>query len=44
MTTPSPPTLGAAQPSAEVAQKLLQCALDSGGRDNITVIVATFRL
>ena len=36
--------LGAAQPSAEVAQKLLQCALDAGGRDNITVIVATFRL
>jgi protein phosphatase len=36
--------LGAAQPSADVAQKLLQCALDAGGRDNITVIVATFRL
>ena len=36
--------LGKAQPSAEVAQTLLQCALDAGGRDNITVIVATFRL
>ena len=36
--------LGQAQPSADVAQKLLQCALDAGGRDNITVIVATFRL
>ena len=36
--------LGIAQPSADVAQKLLQCALDAGGRDNITVIVATFRL
>ena len=36
--------LGDAQPSADVAQKLLQCALDAGGRDNITVIVATFRL
>jgi protein phosphatase len=36
--------LGTAQPSAEVAQKLLQCALDAGGRDNVTVIVATFRL
>ena len=36
--------LGKAQPSAEVAQTLLQCALDAGGRDNITVVVATFRL
>jgi len=36
--------LGNEEPSAEVAQKLLQCALDAGGRDNITVIVATFRL
>ena len=25
--------LGDAQPSADVAQKLLQCALDAGGRD-----------
>jgi serine/threonine protein phosphatase PrpC len=30
--------------TADVAQKLLQAALDAGGRDNITVIVATFRL
>ena len=44
MTTRSPPRSARAQPSAEVAQKLLQCALDAGGRDNITVIVATFRL
>jgi serine/threonine protein phosphatase PrpC len=44
MTTAIAAALGAAQPSADVAQKLLQCALDAGGRDNITVIVATFRL
>jgi len=36
--------LGGAQSSADVCQKLLQCALDAGGRDNITVIVSTFRL
>ena len=36
--------LGDAQPSADICQKLLQCALDAGGRDNITVIVSTFRL
>jgi len=36
--------LGDAQPSADICQKLVQCALDSGGRDNITVIVSTFRL
>jgi protein phosphatase len=37
-------TLGAALPSSETCQRLLQLALDCGGRDNITVIVATFRL
>src|SRR5436190_6554170 len=36
--------LGDAQSSADICQKLLQCALDAGGRDNITVIVSTFRL
>jgi protein phosphatase len=36
--------LGDAQPSADICQKLLQCALDAGGRDNITVVVSTFRL
>ena len=35
--------LGDARPSADICQKLLQCALDAGGRDNITVVVSTFR-
>jgi len=35
-------TLGGALPSSEVCQRLLQLALDGGGRDNITAIVATF--
>jgi protein phosphatase len=35
-------TLGSALPSSEVCQRLLQLALDGGGRDNITAIVATF--
>jgi protein phosphatase len=35
-------TLGAALPSNETCQRLQQLALDRGGRDNITVIVATF--
>jgi PPM family protein phosphatase len=35
-------TLGGELPSSEVCQRLLQRALDSGGRDNITVIAATF--
>ena len=35
-------TLGAALPSSEVCQRLLQLALERGGRDNITVIVAMF--
>jgi serine/threonine protein phosphatase PrpC len=36
-------TLGPTQPSKEACQQLLQLALDGGGRDNITAIVATFR-
>jgi protein phosphatase len=36
-------TLGVAQQSHEACQQLLQLALDGGGRDNITAIVATFR-
>ena len=36
-------TLGLALPSSETCQRLLQLALDAGGRDNITAIVATFR-
>ena len=35
-------TLGGARPSSEAWQRLLQLALDGGGRDNITVIVAAF--
>jgi serine/threonine protein phosphatase PrpC len=35
--------LSGAMPSSELCQRLLQLALDGGGRDNITVIVATFR-
>jgi len=35
-------TLGAALPSSEVCQRFLQLALDRGGRDNITAIVAAF--
>ena len=34
--------LGSARPSADVAQALLQRGLDAGGRDNITLVVATF--
>ena len=36
-------TLDGALPSSEACQRLLQLALDGGGRDNITAIVATFR-
>ena len=36
-------TLGSALPSNETCQRLVQLALDGGGRDNITAIVATFR-
>lgn len=35
-------TLGGALPSSQVCQRLVQLALDGGGRDNITAIVATF--
>jgi serine/threonine protein phosphatase PrpC len=35
-------TLIEAAPSGETCQRLLQLALDGGGRDNITVIVAAF--
>ena len=35
-------TFGGALPSDETCHRLLQLALDGGGRDNITVIVATF--
>jgi PPM family protein phosphatase len=35
-------TLGGALPSSETCQRLVQLALDGGGRDNITAIVATF--
>ncbi len=35
-------TLAEAAPSGETCQRLLQLALDGGGRDNITVIVAAF--
>ncbi|HZL94648.1 MAG TPA: SpoIIE family protein phosphatase, partial [Vicinamibacterales bacterium] len=35
-------TLGGALPSSEVCQRLLELALDGGGRDNVTLIVATF--
>ena len=35
-------TLVEASPSSETCQRLLQLALDGGGRDNITVIVAAF--
>ena len=35
-------TLGGALPSSEACQRLLELALDGGGRDNITLIVATF--
>ena len=35
-------TLGSALPSRDVSQRLLQLALDGGGRDNITAIVAAF--
>lgn len=34
--------LAGVQPSSDVCQRLLQLALDGGGRDNITAIVATF--
>ena len=37
-------TLGAALPSSEVCQRLLQLALDRGGRDNITAVVAMFEI
>ena len=36
-------TLDGALPSSEACQRLLKLALDGGGRDNITAIVATFR-
>jgi PPM family protein phosphatase len=36
-------TLSGAFASSEVCQRLLQLALDGGGRDNITAIVSTFR-
>jgi serine/threonine protein phosphatase PrpC len=35
-------SLDGAQPSGEICQRLVQLALDRGGRDNITAIVATF--
>jgi PPM family protein phosphatase len=35
-------TLSGALPSSEICHQLVQRALDSGGRDNITVIVAMF--
>jgi protein phosphatase len=35
-------TLALALPSSDVSHRLLQLALDGGGRDNITAIVATF--
>ena len=35
-------TLGLALSSSEVCHRLLQLALDGGGRDNITMIAATF--
>jgi PPM family protein phosphatase len=35
-------TLAGSLPSSDVCQRLLQLALDGGGRDNITAIVATF--
>jgi protein phosphatase len=35
-------TLGDARPSSETCQQLVQLALDGGGRDNVTAIVATF--
>jgi protein phosphatase len=34
--------LGAGQPANEVCERLVRLALDGGGRDNITVIVAAF--
>jgi serine/threonine protein phosphatase PrpC len=30
--------------SSEACERLVQCALDNGGRDNVTVIVAMYRL
>lgn len=35
-------TLAGALPSSDVCRRLVQLALDGGGRDNITAIVATF--
>ena len=37
-------TLSGARPAAEACAQLLQLALDAGGRDNITVIVAAYTL
>ena len=37
-------TLAAARVSSDACQRLLQLALDGGGRDNITAVVATFSL
>ena len=37
-------TLGTALPSSEICQRFLQLALDHGGRDNITVVVAVFEV
>jgi serine/threonine protein phosphatase PrpC len=37
-------TLLLGQPAAEACQKLLDLALENGGKDNITVVVARYRL
>jgi PPM family protein phosphatase len=37
-------TLGTGLPSSEICQRFLQLALDRGGRDNITVVVAVFEV
>jgi serine/threonine protein phosphatase PrpC len=37
-------TLASALPSSDICQRLLQLALDGGGRDNVTMVVAAFSL
>jgi PPM family protein phosphatase len=37
-------TLASAPPSSDICQRLLQLALDGGGRDNVTMVVAKFSL
>ena len=37
-------TLSASRPSSEACSRLVQLALDGGGRDNITVIVAEYTM